>query len=84
MASASGFPQLTSGHFLAEVPRWMVHKRVAPFNRRVTALAWHPTLMDVVAVGSHGGDILQWDLSDASRNIFLHGVSDWEGYFTAW
>lgn len=53
----------------------MVHKRVAPFDRRVTALAWHPSLLDVVAVGSHGGAILQWDLSDASRNIFLQGVS---------
>ena len=55
----------------------MVHKRVVPFDRRITGLAWHPTLLDVVAVGSHGGGILQWDLSDASRNIFLQGVGDW-------
>ena len=46
----------------------------SPFDRRVTAVEWHPTNPGLVAVGSKGGDIFWWDTSDTNRQKFIQGV----------
>ena len=46
-------------HF--QVSQFRVFKSVTPFDRRVTALAWHPSEPTLCAVGSKGGDLLLWN-----------------------
>lgn len=46
----------------------------SPFNRRVTAMDWHPTNPDVVVVGSKGGDVFWWDTSNIEKQKFHQGL----------
>uniref|UniRef100_A0A8W8K3K2 DNA damage-binding protein 2 n=1 Tax=Magallana gigas TaxID=29159 RepID=A0A8W8K3K2_MAGGI len=46
----------------------------SPFNRRVTAMDWHPTNPDVVVVGSKGGDVFWWDTSNIEKQKFHQGM----------
>ena len=59
-SSQSSVRDCLSQRFLRLSSHWTVYRTASPFTRRVTALQWHPTYNDVVAVGSHGGDILLW------------------------
>ena len=47
----------------------------SPFDRRCTALEWHPKYRNRVAVGSKGGDIILWDIETTNNDVFIHGVS---------
>nr|XP_053645556.1 DNA damage-binding protein 2-like isoform X2 [Cherax quadricarinatus] len=38
-----------------------IHKTYMGFDRRTTAIAWHPTIPNLVTVGSKGGDIIVWN-----------------------
>ncbi|XP_048751800.2 DNA damage-binding protein 2-like isoform X1 [Ostrea edulis] len=46
----------------------------SPFNRRVTAMEWHPTNPDLVVVGSKGGDIIWWDTHNVKNQKFIQGM----------
>merc|ERR550519_393687 len=46
---------------IENVARLGVAQLVTPFDRRVTAIAWHPTNPHLAAAGSKGGDIILWD-----------------------
>lgn len=46
----------------------------SPFDRRVTAVEWHPTNPDVVVVGSKGGDVFWWDTSNIEKKKFHQGM----------
>lgn len=48
----------------------------SPFDRRCTAMAWHPFDPNLVAVGSKGGDIILLDLENGSRDVFIQGVNN--------
>ena len=51
--------------------------RVAsPFDRRVTAIEWHPTQNSIVAVGSKGGDIILWNTETVDKDKFVAGVRE--------
>jgi len=39
---------------------FQVFKSVTPFDRRVTAITWHPKRPNFCAVGSKGGEIILW------------------------
>jgi len=39
---------------------FQVFKSVTPFDRRVTAICWHPKRPNFCAVGSKGGEIILW------------------------
>ncbi|XP_063594674.1 DNA damage-binding protein 2-like isoform X2 [Penaeus indicus] len=56
--------------------RLRVHKTYLGFDRRATALAWHPTNPNVVAVGSKGGDIILWNYqADGNKpRAFIKGT----------
>lgn len=56
--------------------RLRVHQTYLGFDRRATALAWHPTNPNVVAVGSKGGDIILWNYqADGNKpRTFIKGV----------
>ncbi|XP_061196918.1 DNA damage-binding protein 2-like [Saccostrea echinata] len=47
---------------------------ISPFDRRVTAMEWHPTNPDVVVVGSKGGDIMLWDTYNTKNQKFIQGM----------
>jgi len=56
---------------IENVSKFAVSKLVTPFDRRVTALAWHPSRHSLAAAGSKGGDIILWDSSksdDSSKS----------------
>jgi hypothetical protein len=45
---------------------------VTPFDRRVTALAWHPKEPTLCAVGSKGGDLLLWNyVNDEFQSLLV-------------
>lgn len=46
-----------------------------PFDRRTTALEWHPTRPHLLAAGSKGGDIILWDtLKQNINDRFIQGI----------
>lgn len=49
-------------------------RTATPFDRRVTALDWHPTNPEVVVAGSKGGDIILWNTLHLSLDQFIQGV----------
>ncbi len=46
---------------VAQLKDFQVYKSVTPFDRRVTAMAWHPKRPNLCAVGSKGGEIILWN-----------------------
>ena len=53
-----------------------LHRVGSPFDRRVTALEWHPTRPNILGVGSKGGDIILWDVEQVKPDDrFVTGVS---------
>ena len=69
--------------FVEEASTWTVHKTLSPFNRRVTAIEWHPVYHNVVAFASHGGDIQLWCYEDPSRDLIVRGLGYGYGCITS-
>ena len=53
---------------IENVSQFRVSQLVTPFDRRVTALAWHPSYPHLAAAGSKGGDIILWDSERADSS----------------
>ena len=52
-----------------------IFKTSSRFNRRITALQWHPWYNQSVAFASHGGDIHLWEFNnDSQQDKFINGV----------
>ncbi|XP_076445595.1 DNA damage-binding protein 2-like [Babylonia areolata] len=50
-------------------------RTASPFDRRVTALEWHPTAPNMVVVGSKGGDLICWNTLHQNLNDhFIQGI----------
>jgi hypothetical protein len=63
-------------------------RTACPFHRVATAMEWHPTKHQLIAVGSKGGDILLWNtLEQNLQDPFIEGVSEFvwraEKYLTS-
>jgi len=64
---ASGITKKTHYSRAANIPvienvsKFGVSRLVTPFDRRVTAVAWHPHHPSLAAAGSKGGDIVLWN-----------------------
>ena len=43
------------------VKDFCIYKSITPFDRRTTALTWHPKKPNLCAVGSKGGEIIIWN-----------------------
>ncbi|KAL3861308.1 hypothetical protein ACJMK2_007344 [Sinanodonta woodiana] len=50
-----------------------LYKTLSPFDRRVTALEWHPVNPNILAVGSKGGDIILWNVNHKKHDKFIQG-----------
>ncbi|XP_021050752.1 DNA damage-binding protein 2 isoform X2 [Mus pahari] len=61
--------------FLHSLASYQVFRKAAPFDRRTTSLAWHPTHPSTLAVGSKGGDIMIWNFGIKDKPIFLKGAT---------
>lgn len=57
-----------------QISQFRVFKSVTPFDRRVTALAWHPKEPTLCAVGSKGGDLLLWNYVKDEFQSLLTGI----------
>ncbi|KAK7072661.1 DNA damage-binding protein 2 [Halocaridina rubra] len=51
-----------------------VYKSYMDFDRRVTALAWHPENQNVVVVCAKSGDIVLWDFENEKKLAFINGT----------
>ncbi|XP_023406417.1 DNA damage-binding protein 2 isoform X1 [Loxodonta africana] len=60
--------------FLHSLASYRIFHKAAPFDRRATSLAWHPTHPSTLAVGSKGGDILLWNFNTKDKPTFIKGI----------
>ncbi|XP_040836148.1 DNA damage-binding protein 2 isoform X5 [Ochotona curzoniae] len=61
--------------FLHSLASYRIFQKAAPFDRRATSLAWHPTHPSTLAVGSKGGDILLWNFAVKDKPTFIKGAA---------
>ncbi|XP_078696444.1 DNA damage-binding protein 2-like [Branchiostoma floridae x Branchiostoma belcheri] len=50
-----------------------LYRTASPFDRRVTALEWHPSHPTMIAAGSKGGDIFLWNFEKVCADCFIQG-----------
>ncbi|XP_012644647.1 DNA damage-binding protein 2 [Microcebus murinus] len=73
----AAWPSLQQGlqqSFLHSLDSYRIFQKAAPFDRRATSLAWHPTHPSTVAVGSKGGDIMLWNFGIKDKPTFIKGI----------
>ncbi|XP_069888515.1 DNA damage-binding protein 2 isoform X1 [Dipodomys merriami] len=73
----AAWPSLQQGlqkSFLHSLASYRIFQKAAPFDRRVTSLAWHPTHPSTLAVGSKGGDIMLWNFGIKDKPTFIKGI----------
>ncbi|XP_008572916.1 PREDICTED: DNA damage-binding protein 2 [Galeopterus variegatus] len=71
------WPSLQQGlqqSFVHSLETYRIFQKAAPFDRRATSLAWHPTHPTTLAVGSKGGDILLWNFGIKDKPTFIKGI----------
>ncbi|KAJ3596211.1 hypothetical protein NHX12_002620 [Muraenolepis orangiensis] len=61
--------------FVRSLESYGLHRTASPFNRRITALEWHPTHPTTLAVGSKGGDIMLWNFDALNKTTFIQGAT---------
>ncbi|XP_035960971.1 DNA damage-binding protein 2 isoform X3 [Halichoerus grypus] len=61
--------------FLHSLASYRIFQKAAPFDRRATSLAWHPTHPSTLAVGSKGGDIMLWNFGIKDKPTFIKGAT---------
>ncbi|RXG51351.1 DNA damage-binding protein 2 [Armadillidium vulgare] len=54
-----------------------ISKWYCDFDRRITAMTWHPTVADTVAIGSKSGDIILWNFEQDGQKprAFIKGAT---------
>lgn len=62
------FSKAATNPVIENVSKFGVSRLVTPFDRRVTALAWHPHHPSLAAAGSKGGDIILWDSNHSTSH----------------
>eukprot|EP00071_Canis_lupus_P027621 XP_022261178.1 DNA damage-binding protein 2 isoform X2 [Canis lupus familiaris] len=73
----AAWPSLQQGlqqSFLHSLASYRIFQKAAPFDRRATSLAWHPTHPSTLAVGSKGGDIMLWNFGMKDKPTFIKGI----------
>jgi len=68
--------QVTQSPVISLSKQLGVYQTASPFDRRVTALEWHPTRPNVLCVGSKGGDIMLMDTECLDNHKMILGVGD--------
>uniref|UniRef100_A0A670Z050 DNA damage-binding protein 2 n=1 Tax=Pseudonaja textilis TaxID=8673 RepID=A0A670Z050_PSETE len=60
--------------FVRSLYLYRLFQTASPFDRRITALEWHPMHPSTVAVGSKGGDIILWNYEVLNKTCFIKGI----------
>ncbi|KAG8126013.1 hypothetical protein E2320_021172 [Naja naja] len=60
--------------FVRSLYFYRLFQTASPFDRRITALEWHPMHPSTVAVGSKGGDIILWNYEVLNKTCFIKGI----------
>jgi len=60
--------------FVRSLQSYSIHRTASPFNRRVTALEWHPAHPSTLVAASKGGDLMLWDFDALNKTTFVQGV----------
>ncbi len=71
---ASELEQCARASVVSKIKEFVVYKSVTPFDRRTTALAWHPKRPHLAAVGSKGGEIILWNVENNEFNGVAEGI----------
>ncbi|XP_054443020.1 DNA damage-binding protein 2 [Pteronotus mesoamericanus] len=74
---STAWPALQQGlqqSFLNSLASYRIFQKAAPFDRRATSMAWHPTNPSTLAVGSKGGDIMLWNFGIKDKPTFIKGI----------
>ncbi|XP_069125992.1 LOW QUALITY PROTEIN: DNA damage-binding protein 2-like [Argopecten irradians] len=66
--------QSLSRPVVSQISDMQLCRTASPFDRRVTAIVWHPVNPHVVAIGSKGGDIMLWDTQHFNNEKFIQGI----------
>ena len=53
-----------------------LYRTASPFDRRCTAMEWHPRHISTLTVASKGGDIILWNHEKMKDEVFIQGVSN--------
>ena len=72
IVKTSEYHHSTVAPIMSHTSQMRVFKLATPFDKRVTAIAWHPKYTRICAAGSKGGDLLLWDTSkeeDLSKDM---------------
>ncbi|CAG0899037.1 unnamed protein product [Darwinula stevensoni] len=59
---------------LSDLKEFSMYKLASPFDRRVTAIAWHPDHKATFAAASKNGDIVLWNIEKGEHDDFIHGM----------
>ncbi|KAG7262669.1 hypothetical protein CRUP_012548 [Coryphaenoides rupestris] len=59
--------------FVRSLASYSIHHTASPFNRRITALEWHPAHPSTLVAASKGGDLMLWDFDAFSKTQFVKG-----------
>ena len=68
------FHQVLKSSVIENVTKLAAAQVASPFDRRITALTWHPKLPHTLAVGSKAGDLVLWNCSHQKHDFFIKGV----------
>ncbi|XP_004851942.1 DNA damage-binding protein 2 [Heterocephalus glaber] len=60
--------------FVHSLASYRIAQKASPFDRRATALAWHPAHPSTLAVASKGGDIMLWNFGIKDKPTFIKGI----------
>ncbi|XP_010610740.1 DNA damage-binding protein 2 isoform X3 [Fukomys damarensis] len=60
--------------FVHSLASYRIAQKASPFDRRATALAWHPAHPSTLAVASKGGDIMLWNFGVKDKPTFIKGI----------
>lgn len=73
LSSQYSFSKVLKSSVIENVTKLAVTQVASPFDRRITALTWHPKLPHTLAVGSKAGDLVLWNCSHPKPDFFIKG-----------
>ena len=56
------FADRTKKNVIENISTFKVWRQKTPFDRRITAMTWHPSKPGLACVGSKGGDLVLWNV----------------------
>ncbi|XP_022090418.1 DNA damage-binding protein 2-like isoform X2 [Acanthaster planci] len=74
ISQGSRLKQAVVQPYIQQLRNFRIQHTTSPFDRRVTALEWHPTLPKTLAVASKSGDLIMWNYENTAKFNLSKGV----------